>query len=33
VLRIVRRPALKSLDDLFDRIKESIQELGPSPAR
>jgi coenzyme F420-reducing hydrogenase delta subunit len=33
VLRIVRRPALKSLDTLFARIKETIEELGPSPVR
>lgn len=33
VLRVVRRPALRSLDALFGRIKETIAELGPSPAR
>ena len=33
VLRIVRRPALRSLDALFSRIKETIAELGPSPVR
>lgn len=27
VLRIVRRPALKSLDTLFDRIKETINAM------
>jgi coenzyme F420-reducing hydrogenase delta subunit len=32
VLRIVRQPALKSLDVLFSGVKESIKELGPSPA-
>ena len=33
VLRIVRRPALRSLESLFGRIKETIAELGPSPVR
>jgi F420-non-reducing hydrogenase iron-sulfur subunit len=33
VLRIVRRPALRSLEALFARIKETIAELGPSPIR
>ena len=33
VLRIVRRPALKSLDVLFASIKETTKELGPSPVR
>ena len=33
VLRIVRRPALKSLDVLFKSIKEAAKELGPSPVR
>ena len=33
VLRIVRRPALKSLDVLFTGIKEATKELGPSPVR
>jgi coenzyme F420-reducing hydrogenase delta subunit len=33
VLRIVRRPALKSLDILFKGIREATKELGPSPAR
>jgi F420-non-reducing hydrogenase iron-sulfur subunit len=33
VLRIVRRPALRSLEALFARIKETIAALGPSPAR
>ena len=33
VLRIVRRPALKSLKVLFRSIKETVKELGPSPVR
>ena len=33
VLRIVRRPALKSLDILFKSIAEATKELGPSPVR
>ena len=33
VLRIVRRPASKSLDLLFGSIREATRELGPSPAR
>jgi coenzyme F420-reducing hydrogenase delta subunit len=33
VLRVVRRPALRSLEALFARIKETIAELGPSPVR
>ena len=33
VLRIVRRPALKSLDVLFEGIREATKELGPSPVR
>ena len=33
VLRIVRRPALKSLDLLFKSIREATKELGPSPVR
>jgi coenzyme F420-reducing hydrogenase delta subunit len=33
VLRIVRRPALRSLETLFARIKETITEMGPSPVR
>ena len=33
VLRIVRRPALKTLDVLFSSIKEATKELGPSPVR
>ncbi|HEY5998483.1 MAG TPA: hydrogenase iron-sulfur subunit [bacterium] len=33
VLRIVRRPALRSLEALFAPIKETIAELGPSPVR
>jgi coenzyme F420-reducing hydrogenase delta subunit len=33
VLRIVRRPALKSLDVLFASIREATRELGPSPVR
>jgi coenzyme F420-reducing hydrogenase delta subunit len=33
VLQIVRRPVLRSLDALFDRIKETMEELGPSPVR
>jgi F420-non-reducing hydrogenase iron-sulfur subunit len=33
VLRIVRRPALKALNVLFDSIKEAAKELGPSPVR
>jgi coenzyme F420-reducing hydrogenase delta subunit len=33
VLRVVRRPALASLGTLFERIKETIAELGPSPVR
>lgn len=33
VLRIVRRPALRSLEALFARVKETIAELGPSPVR
>lgn len=33
ILRIVRRPALRSLDALFARIRETITELGPSPIR
>ncbi len=33
VLRIVRRPALKSLDVLFKGIREATQELGLSPIR
>lgn len=33
VLRIVRRPALTSLEAIFGRIKETIEELGPSPVR
>ena len=33
VLRIVKRPALKSLDILFKSIKEAAKELGPSPVR
>ena len=33
VLRIVRRPALQSLDVLFASIKEATKELGPSPVR
>ena len=33
VLRIVRRPALRSLEALFVRVKETIAELGPSPVR
>ena len=33
VLRIVRRPALRSLEALFARVRETIAELGPSPVR
>jgi coenzyme F420-reducing hydrogenase delta subunit len=33
VLRIVRRPALRSLEALFARIKETVAALGSSPAR
>ena len=33
VLRIVRRPALRSLEALLARVKETIAALGPSPAR
>ena len=33
VLRVVRRPALRSLETLFARIKETITEMGPSPVR
>ena len=33
VLRIVRRPALTSLDILFKSIRETTKELGPSPVR
>jgi F420-non-reducing hydrogenase iron-sulfur subunit len=33
VLRVVRRPSLRSLEALFARIKETIAELGPSPVR
>ncbi len=33
VLRIVRRPALKSLDVLFEGIRKATKELGPSPVR
>ena len=33
MLRVVRRPSLASLDALFARVKETIKELGPSPAR
>ena len=33
ILRIVRRPALRSLEALFARVKETIAELGPSPVR
>ena len=33
VLRIVRRPVLKSLDILFKSIRETTRELGPSPVR
>jgi coenzyme F420-reducing hydrogenase delta subunit len=33
ILRIARRPALRSLESLFARIKETIAELGPSPVR
>jgi coenzyme F420-reducing hydrogenase delta subunit len=33
VLRVVRRPARASLEALFARVKETIKELGPSPAR
>ena len=33
VLRIVRRPGLRTLEALFTRIKETIKQLGPSPAR
>ena len=33
VLQIVRRPALHSLDALFARIKQTMEELGPSPVR
>ena len=33
LLRVVRRPARASLEALFARVKETIKELGPSPAR
>jgi coenzyme F420-reducing hydrogenase delta subunit len=33
VLRIVRRPALTSLDALFGSIRAATRELGPSPVR
>lgn len=33
MLRIVRRPALRSLEALFARVRETIAELGPSPVR
>ena len=33
VLRIVRRPALGSLDALFGSIRAATRELGPSPVR
>jgi hypothetical protein len=33
VLRIVRRPALNSLEVLFEGIREATKELGPSPVR
>jgi coenzyme F420-reducing hydrogenase delta subunit len=33
ILRVVRRPALRSLETLFAPIKETIAGLGPSPAR
>jgi coenzyme F420-reducing hydrogenase delta subunit len=33
VLRVVRRPALASLDVLFKSIREATKELGPSPVR
>ena len=33
ILRIVRRPALHSLEKLFDRIKETVTQFGPSPVR
>jgi coenzyme F420-reducing hydrogenase delta subunit len=33
VLRVVRRPALRSLETMFARIKETITEMGPSPVR
>jgi len=33
ILRIVRRPALHSLEKLFDQIKETVTQFGPSPVR
>lgn len=33
VLRIVRRPALGSLEALFEGIRKATKELGPSPVR
>lgn len=33
VLRIVRRPALASLEALFEGIRKATKELGPSPVR
>jgi coenzyme F420-reducing hydrogenase delta subunit len=33
VLRIVRRPALASLNVLFEGIRKATKELGPSPVR